>query len=270
MTLTVRHRISIAEIVVYTPLLFGGIFLSTRHGFGRNAGWLYTILFSIIRILGSALDLATVSQPTNIGLYVAAAILQSVGLSALVLIEVGLLGRVLGSISNSAPPLLNPTRLRIIQLIIVVGLILGIVGGNEASNSVAQTGSLQANTASQAGIGLMIAGFVLTVIATVFIARQVNHAEKGERRIVLAVVASLPFVLVRLIYSCIGTLGNDNTYKPVGGNPYIFLGMAVIEEMIAMAIFEGVGFTLRQLPKPVATGTREARPDVEYANQRRG
>jgi hypothetical protein len=39
MTLTYRNGVSIAEIIVYVPILAIAILLSIRHGFSRSAGW---------------------------------------------------------------------------------------------------------------------------------------------------------------------------------------------------------------------------------------
>src|SRR4051794_5663872 len=99
--LTEINRIEIAEIVVYSPALLIAIFLASRHGFRRNAGWLYLILFSLVRILGAALGLAALHDPTNTGLQTGAATQQTIGLSPLILSALGLLGRVLESIQQS-------------------------------------------------------------------------------------------------------------------------------------------------------------------------
>jgi hypothetical protein len=253
MAITDHNRISIAVVVIYTPFLLGGIYLSIRHGFGRNAGWLYLILFSLIRLIGAALDLATINQPTNIGLYVGSATLQNVGVSALILVLLGLIGRALASIQKTTRTVITPQHLRLVQTLVLVGLILGIVGGSKSSSSFQQTGTLQSNSESTAGLGVIIAGYAILCASTILIATQVNYAEAGERRLIAAVGLSLPFVLVRLIYSCIGTFGNDKNFKPITGNVWIQLGMAVIMEMIVVLICEAVGFTLKKIPKATRT-----------------
>jgi hypothetical protein len=47
MPLDQRGKISIAEIVFYVPTLFLAFFLTLRHGFRREAGWIYLLIFSV-------------------------------------------------------------------------------------------------------------------------------------------------------------------------------------------------------------------------------
>jgi hypothetical protein len=94
MAIDYRNAVNIVELGVYLPIFFLSIWISKRHGFGRNAGWVYLIIFSLIRIVGSACQVATISDPTSIGLHTTASILDGVGLSPLLLTANGLLSRV--------------------------------------------------------------------------------------------------------------------------------------------------------------------------------
>ncbi|KAI0603301.1 hypothetical protein F4775DRAFT_533061 [Biscogniauxia sp. FL1348] len=257
MALTELNNISIAEIVVYTPALLGAIFLAVRHGFGRNAGWLYLIVFSVARILGAALQLATIADPRNTSLYVGSATLQTIGLSPLLLVQLALIARAVESASRSSPHggsssnLVGPRQLRLVQVIVLVGLILGCIGGSNAGSTFAETGTYpQATTQSRAGIALMIVGYVLLVLATVVVAAtQLSRIETGERRVVLAVALSLPFILVRLAYSAESVFGANPDFNLLTGNHNVLLGMAVIMEMVVVAIVEAIGFTLQVRPR---------------------
>jgi len=277
--LTELNRISIASICVYTPALVIAILLSIRHGFGRSAGWMYLILFSLIRIIGSALELATINDPTNIDLIIGASTLQNIGLSPLILVMLGLAGRVLESISHSRSTILQPRMLRLVQMLVLVGLILGIVGGSKLGGIIGKnaasgqpTAAYKVPTESVAGLALMIAGYGILVIATCLLATQISAAEPGEKRLLLAVAVALPFVLVRLIFSAISTFDPSNPdFRRFGGSsryPDLLLGMAVIEEMIAIAIFEVVGLTLRKIPKGERKTLGEAMPLGNYRGGR--
>ena len=87
-----RGGVSILEIIVYVPCLFIALWLGFKHGFGRHAGWFFLILFSLIRIIGASFQLASESHPTTAN-FTGAAILESVGLSPLLLATLGLIGR---------------------------------------------------------------------------------------------------------------------------------------------------------------------------------
>jgi len=75
------------------------------------------------------MQLATIKSPTDAALYEGSAILNNIGLSPLTLAALGLLSRLLDSINKSKHAFVQQWWLRIIELIVLVGLILGIVGG---------------------------------------------------------------------------------------------------------------------------------------------
>jgi hypothetical protein len=87
--------LAIAILVFYVLGLPIAIYVCVRHGFGRQLGWLYLIFLPVSRILGAAFELAAENTtPTNISLYIAAAILNAIGLVPLLLCLMGLLKRV--------------------------------------------------------------------------------------------------------------------------------------------------------------------------------
>src|SRR5882757_617688 len=101
MTIDYRSGVSIGELCVYIPALFVGIYLAIRHGFGRNSGWLYLILFCLARNIGPAMQLATISRPRNTSLYEGYAILNNVAISPLELAILGFLSRLLDNIHKT-------------------------------------------------------------------------------------------------------------------------------------------------------------------------
>jgi hypothetical protein len=98
--------------------------------------------------------------------------------------------------------------------------------------------------------------------------------QRSQTRIFVCVVAALPLIAVRLLYSLIGDFSNDpnNQFSIVNGSPKIQLAMATIEELIVVLMFAILGiFT----PKAAARGNyddsrapdprQSRRPDLEYA-----
>lgn len=255
--LTELNKISIAQEVVYAPALAIAIVLAIRHGFGRSSGWLYLIIFSLMRMIGAALQLATINDPTNIGLVTGAATVQSVGLSALILVMLGLLNRVLESIREHRDTIVTPRHIRIVQLLVLVALILGIIGGSKMgdiiSNAV-KSGNLNYTLPKESviGLALMVAAFGILALVSAMTAFQVSSAAPGEKRLLLAIFLALPFVLVRLIFSAEATFDNNPDFRSFGGTskyPDLLLGMSVIMEIIAVVILEVVGLTLQKVPK---------------------
>lgn len=87
-----RAGVAIAEVIVYFPCLAASVYLCTRHGFKKVDGWLYTIIFCLIRLVGAILLLASYSNSSS-GLLTTSIVLSSVGLSPLLFATLGLLSR---------------------------------------------------------------------------------------------------------------------------------------------------------------------------------
>lgn len=247
--LTYRNGVSIAEIVVYVPSLCVAAFLAIRHGLGQNSGWLFLILFCLARIIGPCMQLAEISHPTDEALYEGSAILQNVALSPLMLATIGLLSRLLDSIHRSKRTMLHSSMFHLIHLIIIVGLVLGIVGGIDAADNYITSGVYTPTDLNKAGTALFIVAYVAILILILIISFHVSHAEKGEKRLFIAVIISLPFILVRLIYSIISTFTHNHSFNLLTGSVTVVLCLALIEEFIVVVVYEGTGLTLKKAPK---------------------
>jgi len=176
-------------------------------------------------------------------------ILQTIGLSPLQLAAIGLLSRVLESINKTRHTLVNTKVLKFVELLITVALILGIVGGIDASDNLETTGVYKLGTKSKVATALFVVSYVAIVIITIITSFSISHAEPGEKRILLAVAISLPFLLIRLVYSIMSGLAGDKHFNLITGSVTILLCVALIEEFIVVVIYESVGLTLRQVPK---------------------
>lgn len=253
MTIDYRSGVSIGELCVYIPALFVGIYLATRHGFGRNSGWLYLIMFCLARTIGPAMELATISRPTNVNLYEGYAILNNVAISPLELAFLGTLSRLLDSIHKTYNTFLRTWILQFIQVVVIVGLILGI-GGVDAGSSFEQPNAsgqhvFHPGSLNKAGSILLILCYVAIVAFTVLISFFMSHVEAGEKRLFLAVALSLPIFLVRLVYTGLSTFSYNPKFNILNGDTTIFLCMALLMELIIIIIFEVTGLTLRRQVK---------------------
>jgi hypothetical protein len=93
MTIVTRENIAIAELVIYAPVALISLFVVLKHGFHRQLGWIYLFILSGIRIAGGVMEILSHNNPSNTNYEEWAVILQSVGLSPLLLSSLGLLKR---------------------------------------------------------------------------------------------------------------------------------------------------------------------------------
>ncbi|CAK7218859.1 hypothetical protein SCUCBS95973_003626 [Sporothrix curviconia] len=259
MTLTIYNKISILQLAFFVPSLVVAVTLSYRHGFRRSAGWIYLVILSLMRIIGASLELATISSPDNYNLVVGAQTLQNIGLSPLVLVLLGLVTRSYLAVPESSRPAIPNARiLRQLQLLVVVGLILSIVGGtdmgNQVGDGIADGTAISYNipSTSKAGIAIMIVGYALLVLSSLVLVTCLGAIPHGEKRLLMAVFAALPFVFVRLLYSVLSAFDSSNpNFRLYGGSSnagYYVLGMCTVMEIVAVIIFEVVGLTLPYVP----------------------
>lgn len=94
--LTEREDIAIAQLAIYVPSIFIAIYVSFRHDFVRQRGWVYLVIFGRLRTAGTAIEILSVKHPTSRTDATWAAILRSIGLSSLRLAALGLLESVYG------------------------------------------------------------------------------------------------------------------------------------------------------------------------------
>ena len=139
--------------------------------------------------------------------------------------------------------------MRLAELLITVGLILSIVGGINAGTDFSKTGVYKTQTLSKVGLALFIAAFGILCAITAVLSQSIRHAEEGEKRILFAVAASLPFLLVRLLYSVLAVFAKEKSFSLFNGNVTILLCVALLEEAVIVAIYEGVGLTLKKVSK---------------------
>jgi len=92
MHLDARGGVSIVELGVFIPSLIAAVIVCSRHGFTRSSGWVYTLILCLVRIIGACCQLTTYHDHSS-GLVKATVILDSIGISPLLLATLGLLSR---------------------------------------------------------------------------------------------------------------------------------------------------------------------------------
>lgn len=80
-----------------------------------------------------------------------------------------------------------------------------------------------------------------------------SELPKGEKRVLLAIVASLPLLAVRLLYTILADFEDNSTFSILDGNATVQLCMAVIEEFIIIIFYLVAGVlapSLKSMQKP--------------------
>jgi hypothetical protein len=268
MTFSAAGWVSVAELIVYLPAICLAIYICSRHGFSRSSGWLYTLILCLVRIIGAICQLLTYHD-TSTGLLKATLIIDSIGLSPLLLATLGLLSRLADWVNTRGTPLLGVKHFRILQLLISLGLILSIAGGSSGSSTNASP-----STTSKAAIVLFIVGFVGICIVWAITLPGVVVVPGPEKRISMFVIIALPFILVRLAYSALAVFVHNHTFNIIDGSVAVHAFMAVLEEFIVVGLYLILGWMLSGLNAdeqgPIASRPWKERKPKDRSTLRRG
>lgn len=134
---------------------------------------------------------------------------------------------------------------RVLQLLITLGLILSIAGGT--SGNVKPDGTVSVGTTSKVGIILyMVAYAAMAFIYAASLSRSYTVPAK-ERRVPLAILIALPFILVRLVYSACCVFLHSHLFNIFNGSVAVYVFMGVIEEFVVVAVYVCLGFFVEKL-----------------------
>ena len=251
-SLSLLDKVSIAILVIYTPVFVISLALCGRRGHGRFLPWMFLCFFAVIRLVGGALQLSTISNTTSksLKLYVGARLCTWIGLHPLYLATLFTLGNILAPMKSRHPRHffgMTPTYHEIVVTVtLTASFILGIVGVLRAGNSFEKRGKYTTPGILESSAIICIPAFIALLDATVFLdLRMRRDGESCPKSLVIVCVASLPLLAVRLVYQILMAFSTDSTFYLFGGSSGFFIGMAVVEEMVvgtALAVAGFLGF----------------------------
>lgn len=262
MTFSSEDILSVAKLVIYVPLLFGAAFVCYRHGIRKNSCWIYLAIFCLVRIVGAAATLYTISS-TSTTAYTISAVCSVLGLSPLLMATLGIVSRpftTIMSARSSAKAAAVP--IRILQLLCVVGLILCVVAATNAPTPAQVTGESDLKI----GVGLFTAVYVLLVLVTIFSSLHMSSLQPGESAIIGTVAFALILLAVRLLYSILGTFGHNSSFNAITGSIGIQIGMATWEEVFVTAAYIILGAYLAQFPNNGIVNNGNQKEMSNYGN----
>ncbi|TVY18875.1 hypothetical protein LARI1_G004010 [Lachnellula arida] len=268
----IREGIAIVDLALYIPLIITVIFVLIRHGFQKQLGWIYLLIFTIVRTAGAVMELLRIHNTSNSTYLEWSLILSSVGLSPLLLASLGLLKRVIDCtsthVSSGAPNVLVSAlseRLRIIkrlsgkatatsrrsraiqllQLPTTIALILCIVGGMDAVSSSSTPKDRQTGIRdTKWGMGIFIAIYLILCTLTLVSVSEIRKTVSGERRVLLAVMVALPLIGSRLLWSVLCAFKGGKVFSVGDGSAVVQIAMADVQEVVVVLLYVVAGLSV--------------------------
>ncbi|CRL26808.1 unnamed protein product [Penicillium camemberti] len=294
MAVVTAEHVAIAELIIYIPTALLTIWVVLRHGFHKQLGWIYLSIFSGIRVGGAVMEILSTKNPNNANDKEWAVILQSVGLSPLLLSTLGLLKRVFDETSQHVPSspdskgnillqgfassgiagklmkiyskraTATSRRSKTVQLLhlpALIALILAISGGtDQASSNISDHAS--GKTKTRVAVILFLAIYVAACTLWAITVRDIGLMIPSQNRIFFCVLIALPFIAIRILYSLISDFGDNHQFSLVDGDARIQLVMATLEEFVVVLMYTILGVIT---PKSVSnSGMTDSRQQETY------
>ncbi|PVH78067.1 hypothetical protein DL98DRAFT_366263, partial [Cadophora sp. DSE1049] len=246
MHFTNLNILSVVTIAFYSPATLLSIFLCLRHSFSPNTGFIFLILFSVIRISGAALNLASIhSSPMQAGiLNTTALVLSFTGVSPLLLAALGLVYRVRFGMVKIYPTAIKPVYLVLLRIPVMAALVLCDEGAIEYGARIGATGISKIPITSKIGVVLFLVVSIATAIVTALLFRVRFRFDDSDQYVLYAVAASLPFIFARVIYGFLGAWAPDPNFAFFKGSVLLQGCVSILPEMIVMIIYSILGIVL--------------------------
>ncbi|KAH9846634.1 hypothetical protein C2E23DRAFT_686247, partial [Lenzites betulinus] len=256
--LDARGIISIVVIVIYIPVLLAGVVLSMRHGFARKAGWIYLVILSIIRLIGSVTHILAEQNPTNTTYTTIYTIMEAAGTSPLLVATLGFLMTVAQYGLDQKPQLQQGHKL--VSLVALIALILAIVGGTSISSAKTENDLNNANTLRHVSSALFAVVYAAVIFLTFYCWQHKKMIRTYRRKLLMGISITLPFLGVRVLEGILSAFaplqfavqdghvvlapGNTNALSKFSSQSSawgIYLFMLVLPEYISVVIYAVVG-----------------------------
>ncbi|KAF7306597.1 Dienelactone hydrolase family protein [Mycena indigotica] len=239
-SLDTRGIIAAAQLGAYTPIAAVSLYLTIRYALRRDAGWIFLMIFSLVRIAGGALIIAAeVMKNPKQDMYIAAYILFHGGLAPLMLSTLGFLG-LAGQHTYSELTFLTDLQ-RAIAVFLVIALGLTIAGGILGTHLAPTQGHI-GDILRKTGAALHGAVYVAFIWIHIRCWDDRYEMRSFRRRLLYGVLLALPVLGARVAYEILtafsaqdlfGLLPSKNRnlamFHPVTGKwiYYAILGIAL-------------------------------------------
>lgn len=101
----------------------------------------------------------------------------------------------------------------------IIAFVLCIVGATSATS----LASVEAQDTIHAGVILYTVVFVMLLLLTVLAWWSKQRTDKGEGRLILAVICALPLLFVRLLYAILAAFSQSSVFDPITGSTTVSL-----------------------------------------------
>lgn len=148
--------------------------------------------------------------------------------------------------------------LQLLQLPAVVALIICIVGGSDMTNSSISEQST-GKKLIKAGLIIFLLIYICLFLLTAISVGEINSLPSSEKRVLLAVIAALPLLGVRILFALLAYFSTISTFSLFNGSVLVRAFMAILEEILIV-----IAYTLAGVLVPKHSEARRGDVEVRF------
>jgi len=207
-------------------------------------GWLYLFAFCTLRLVGSGLQISA-SKSEDVDKIATAALISSIGLSPLLLATTGILHEARFHLRGNSGKKTGWFLVFLIHFFVATGIALIGVGSSTFKPTHTKSSD---HTLAAVGMIILLHSWVAILVwaAFTYFARYKFLAPANYHiglKLLYALFATLPFTLIRIVYSTIYVFSRSAALNPLTGKLGVRIGLILIPELITCLIFIFAGLT---------------------------
>ena len=144
------------------------------------------------------------------------------------------------------------------QLPATAALIICIIGGTDLTSSKVSD-QKEGKTLLKAGVIIFLIIYLCLVALAINSATELNRVPAGEKRILVVVLAALPLLAVRFLWTLLAYFSDFKDFRTYGGSVIVRSFMANLEEMLIVIAYTIVGL---MIPKYTGNQDPEVKPSL--------
>lgn len=242
--------LAIAELVIYILLIPPTFWLLLKHGRRGLLAYVYFVAFEILRIVAAGILIADRNQPNP---STTGAIINSVGLSPLLLTYAGFLHELRSSYGTSnRPAWIAHLGEVVVHISAVSGIALAATGGAKLADRNATPSDINsAHTLQEVGAIILLLTWLALAFFCVLLLRKLG----SDRVLGVLMLLAGAFIGARAIYTVVYAFDHSRSINVFTGTFVIKLVLVFLVQLLAVLTLLVVGFMTRHINVQLAAGT---------------
>ena len=154
--------------------------------------------------------------------------------------------------------------LQLLQLPAAIALIICIVGGSDLTDSSVSEQSTGKKLV-KAGLIIFLIIYICLFLLIAKSVGEISSIPSGEKRVLFVLIAALPLLGVRILFSLLAYFSTISTFSPLNGNILVRAFMSTLEEILVVIAYALAGIMVSKYDNATM---RDPEMEIQYPKTR--